>query len=550
MLEEIKKAFLETKITHNSSLWPHIYTFLRKGLSYNQYKYHFLKEEFIIPKCKYSDNECYFIDSKMEYSKASKDYFIYLKEDEKILCEWLKNEYLFDLGLEIDELKKLKDKLKKIKLLFRGVSLEEKVFIDYLMKDDFTYEKSYEIYNMAKAKDKDLFLDFIEIYYEIKSFRNFDIRYWTERGHSLKDSKNYLESFFKKGSQTVKKKRLISYEYDLWFKKTRKPEAEKSHTISGSNKSSNLEKLIKNELSKKYTLKNYYTPVINSELKQIWNKRNFIHDFYVNDKFIIEYNGGYWHKDFINFNQFTKDDYMFEIKKAHNCLHEVKRGNNPNYIVIWENDFTELQNIISFIDNIISLGESSEFYSSREIDIDFYEEYRKFYLKKEKEISRFRDIVLRMSQESHCQSFKVAAIAVKDGRIIATGINGSPPGFVNCDTYFNAMHTSKNIDIPYSDWIKTKEWREIHHDWSDKNETHAEQSLICEAAKKGIPLNGCDIYVSHQPCMHCSKMLTGIGVKNIYYVNAYDKADSYSKFLLNSSGITLTYIGNKNETEN
>jgi dCMP deaminase len=48
----------------------------------------------------------------------------------------------------------------------------------------------------------------------------------------------------------------------------------------------------------------------------------------------------------------------------------------------------------------------------------------------------FKDIAERFSQESHCLSKQVAALAVKNGRIIGTGINGTVAGDVNCDEYF------------------------------------------------------------------------------------------------------------------
>jgi dCMP deaminase len=56
--------------------------------------------------------------------------------------------------------------------------------------------------------------------------------------------------------------------------------------------------------------------------------------------------------------------------------------------------------------------------------------------KKDREKALFKDIVLRISQESHCLSRHVAAIAVKNGRIIATGINGTPAHTENCDEFF------------------------------------------------------------------------------------------------------------------
>lgn len=162
--------------------------------------------------------------------------------------------------------------------------------------------------------------------------------------------------------------------------------------------------------------------------------------------------------------------------------------------------------------------------------------------KQERHKNLFKDIVLRFAEESHCESFKVAAIAVNDGRIIATGINGSPKSSVNCDDYFKHLHNISKPDILYEEWKKSEDWREIHHKWSDVHEIHAEQSLICEAARNGMALNETDIYISHEPCIHCSKLLIGIRPRNIYFVHRYDKSDFDSRILIKEQAINIEQI--------
>lgn len=166
-------------------------------------------------------------------------------------------------------------------------------------------------------------------------------------------------------------------------------------------------------------------------------------------------------------------------------------------------------------------------------------------MKKEAEEKLFRDIVLRFARESHCESKKVAALAVKNGRIIATGINGTPKGLMNCDDYFRRRYKNnvKGFEkLSYEDWLKTSRWRREHREWSEKNEIHAEQNLIVEACKNGISLEGVDIYLSMEPCIHCTKLLAALGPNCVYYVNEYDKADEYSRKLLKESGIKFKQV--------
>lgn len=156
----------------------------------------------------------------------------------------------------------------------------------------------------------------------------------------------------------------------------------------------------------------------------------------------------------------------------------------------------------------------------------------------------FSDIVMRFSEESHCTLYKVAAIAVKNGRIVATGINGTHAQLENCDTHFmNCFEVSRKIDFTtYEDWIKSEEFKKLHHEWADINEVHAEVSLCGEAIKNGTILYGTDIYVTHRPCKHCSKLLATFKPRNVFYIFEYDKAPIESITILRNCGINIEKI--------
>ena len=130
---------------------------------------------------------------------------------------------------------------------------------------------------------------------------------------------------------------------------------------------------------------------------------------------------------------------------------------------------------------------------------------------KKEDVTFFLDIADQFKNKSKCVSYQVAAIAVKDGRIIFSGINGTAPGSTNCREVFPTY--DKN------------EHREIHHKWSLIHEIHAEQNLIAGAAKAGIKLEGVDVFLTVQPCTDCMKLLIAAGIKRIYYRGSYDKAD-------------------------
>lgn len=149
----------------------------------------------------------------------------------------------------------------------------------------------------------------------------------------------------------------------------------------------------------------------------------------------------------------------------------------------------------------------------------------------------FVDILDRFAQESHCCRRQVACLMVRDNRIIATGINGSPEGFENCDEHF----TDTDKTAP--------DFAEIHHNWSIVNELHAEQNAIAYAARSGISLKDCDVYCSLSPCVSCMRLLAALKPKRIFYKEAYDKSDVlYISEFFDKMGIEFIKLkGDKDE---
>lgn len=143
----------------------------------------------------------------------------------------------------------------------------------------------------------------------------------------------------------------------------------------------------------------------------------------------------------------------------------------------------------------------------------------------------FLNIAKELSRLSHCVSHKVAAVIVKDGRILSTGINGTPKGFKNCDEVFDEKNFS----------------REEHHKFSEDFEIHAELNAILFAAKNDISIDGADMYINLQPCKNCLKAVCNSGIRNIYFSKRYDLVD-YDESINNMmkiTGVKLHFIGDE-----
>ena len=99
-----------------------------------------------------------------------------------------------------------------------------------------------------------------------------------------------------------------------------------------------------------------------------------------------------------------------------------------------------------------------------------------------------------IATRSACQRLNVGCVIVSGGahrnRIIAAGYNGFLPG---------APHVSRVSN---------------EHEQST---VHAEQNAISDAARRGVSLSGSTAYVTHFPCIVCSKLLVASGVQTIKY---------------------------------
>ena len=137
----------------------------------------------------------------------------------------------------------------------------------------------------------------------------------------------------------------------------------------------------------------------------------------------------------------------------------------------------------------------------------------------------FVEMLGTIKKRSTCLRRQVAAIIVKDKRIIATGYNGAPRGVAHCEQT-GCLRTERNIP--------SGERHEICRG------THAEQNAIIQAAVHGVSIAGSEIYITDSPCILCSKMLINAGVKKIIFCSEYP--DALSLQLLEEAGVeTVRY---------
>lgn len=138
---------------------------------------------------------------------------------------------------------------------------------------------------------------------------------------------------------------------------------------------------------------------------------------------------------------------------------------------------------------------------------------------------RFMEMARLVASWSSCyqQNRQVGAVIVKDKRILTTGYNGAPSGLVSCKEKGECLR--KKLNIPSG----TR--HEICY------AVHAEQNAIVQAAKMGVSVEGATIYVTHQPCSICTKIIINSGIKKVVYQEGYP--DEFSLQLLDEAGVQL-----------
>ena len=135
----------------------------------------------------------------------------------------------------------------------------------------------------------------------------------------------------------------------------------------------------------------------------------------------------------------------------------------------------------------------------------------------------FIEILEVIKKRSTCLRRQVAAVIVKDKRIIATGYNGAPTGLFHC-RQVGCLREKNNI--------ASGENHELCRG------IHAEQNAIIQSAMHGVSVKDATIYITHSPCILCAKMIINAGINRIVYLGDYP--DKLSKDLLKEAGIILT----------
>src|SRR5215467_1657353 len=123
----------------------------------------------------------------------------------------------------------------------------------------------------------------------------------------------------------------------------------------------------------------------------------------------------------------------------------------------------------------------------------------------------FMDIAKVVASRSNCMKRKVAAIIVRDKRVISTGYNGTPRGTRNCNEggcprCNNLAASGTALDECLC--------------------SHGEENAIVQASYHGVSLKDAIIYSTFAPCLQCAKMIINSGIREVIYNMDYPLNES------------------------
>jgi dCMP deaminase len=126
----------------------------------------------------------------------------------------------------------------------------------------------------------------------------------------------------------------------------------------------------------------------------------------------------------------------------------------------------------------------------------------------------YHDIAERVSKLSRAKRLQVGAVIVKDHRILSYGYNGTPPGFDN-----NCEHEVDGALVTKPEVV------------------HAEMNAIAKVARSHDSCLGAALYLTHSPCIECSKAILQAGIASVRYGLDYRSSDGIA--LLRSGGVDV-----------
>ncbi|MFH2114167.1 MAG: cytidine/deoxycytidylate deaminase family protein [Spirochaetota bacterium] len=139
----------------------------------------------------------------------------------------------------------------------------------------------------------------------------------------------------------------------------------------------------------------------------------------------------------------------------------------------------------------------------------------------------FMEVCRAIAKRATCDRGRSGCVIARDHQVLATGYVGAPAGLPHCD---EVGHQLKQL--VHEDGTVTKHCVRT---------VHAEQNAICQAARRGIGIQGATLYCRMTPCRTCAMMIINCGIVRIVCERKYHDGTG-SEAMFGQAGLTLEYV--------
>jgi dCMP deaminase len=134
-----------------------------------------------------------------------------------------------------------------------------------------------------------------------------------------------------------------------------------------------------------------------------------------------------------------------------------------------------------------------------------------------------------ISKRATCNRGRSGCVIARDRQLLVTGYVGSPVGLPHCDEVGHLIKKVIHVD---------ENNRETEH---CVRTVHAEQNAICQAARRGVALEGATLYCRMTPCRTCAMLIINCGIVRVVCERKYH-AGQESEQMFKEAGIQLDYF--------
>lgn len=144
----------------------------------------------------------------------------------------------------------------------------------------------------------------------------------------------------------------------------------------------------------------------------------------------------------------------------------------------------------------------------------------------------FFEIMRSIAKRGTCSRGRSGCVIAKDKQLISAGYVGSPIGEDHCDDVGHLYQKRYDANGNYSmHCVRT---------------VHAEQNAICQAAKRGVSIEGSTLYCHMTPCPVCAKMIINCGIRKVVCLKRYHDGEEAERLFLRA-GVALEHESEEEE---